>query len=61
MAKPHARCREFEGCHRAPPAGVGDGYLGVPCNWLQHYENLVDPFYAVILHISFSGTQSQAA
>jgi phenylpropionate dioxygenase-like ring-hydroxylating dioxygenase large terminal subunit len=29
----------------------------VPCNWLQHYENLVDPFHVVILHSSFSGTQ----
>jgi nitrite reductase/ring-hydroxylating ferredoxin subunit len=29
----------------------------VPCNWLQHYENLVDPFHVVILHSAFSGTQ----
>ena len=29
----------------------------IPCNWLQHYENLVDPFHVVILHSSFSGTQ----
>ena len=29
----------------------------VPCNWLQHYENLVDPFHVVILHAAFSGTQ----
>jgi hypothetical protein len=29
----------------------------IPCNWLQHYENLVDPFHVVILHGSFSGTQ----
>ena len=28
-----------------------------PCNWLQHYENLVDPFHVPILHSSFSGTQ----
>lgn len=28
-----------------------------PCNWLQHYENLVDPFHVVVLHSSFSGTQ----
>ena len=31
------------------PAGAGDGYLGVPCNLLQHYENLVAPFHIVIL------------
>ena len=22
----------------------------MPCNWLQHDENLVDPFHVVILH-----------
>lgn len=35
----------------------GGGPQVVPCNWLQHYENLVDPFHVVILHSSFSGTQ----
>ena len=35
----------------------GGGPRIVPCNWLQHYENLVDPFHVVILHSSFSGTQ----
>ena len=29
----------------------------IPCNWLQHYDNLVDPFHVVILHATFSGTQ----
>jgi phenylpropionate dioxygenase-like ring-hydroxylating dioxygenase large terminal subunit len=29
----------------------------VPCNWLQHWENVVDPFHVPILHGSFSGTQ----
>ncbi|HVE51811.1 MAG TPA: RHO alpha subunit C-terminal catalytic domain-containing protein, partial [Ramlibacter sp.] len=29
----------------------------IDCNWLQHYENLVDPFHVVVLHSSFSGTQ----
>jgi hypothetical protein len=28
-----------------------------PCNWLQHYENVVDPFHVPILHGSFSGAQ----
>jgi nitrite reductase/ring-hydroxylating ferredoxin subunit len=35
----------------------GGGPKVIPCNWLQHYENLVDPFHVVILHGSFSGTQ----
>lgn len=35
----------------------GGGPRVVPCNWLQHYENLVDPFHVVVLHSSFSGTQ----
>jgi nitrite reductase/ring-hydroxylating ferredoxin subunit len=35
----------------------GGGPAVIPCNWLQHYENLVDPFHVVILHSSFSGTQ----
>lgn len=35
----------------------GGGPRIIDCNWLQHYENLVDPFHVVILHSSFSGTQ----
>ena len=35
----------------------GGGPRIIPCNWLQHYENLVDPFHVVVLHASFSGTQ----
>ena len=35
----------------------GGGPQIIPCNWLQHYENLVDPYHVVILHSSFSGTQ----
>jgi nitrite reductase/ring-hydroxylating ferredoxin subunit len=35
----------------------GGGPRVIPCNWLQHYENLVDPLHVVILHSSFSGTQ----
>jgi nitrite reductase/ring-hydroxylating ferredoxin subunit len=35
----------------------GGGPKVIPCNWLQHYENLVDPFHVVVLHGSFSGTQ----
>jgi nitrite reductase/ring-hydroxylating ferredoxin subunit len=29
----------------------------VPCNWLQHWENVVDPFHVPVLHSSFSGAQ----
>ena len=35
----------------------GGGPQVIPCNWLQHYENIVDPFHVVVLHSSFSGTQ----
>lgn len=35
----------------------GGGPQIIPCNWLQHYDNLVDPFHVVILHSTFSGTQ----
>jgi phenylpropionate dioxygenase-like ring-hydroxylating dioxygenase large terminal subunit len=35
----------------------GGGPQIIPCNWLQHYENLVDPFHVVVLHSAFSGTQ----
>lgn len=37
---------------------IGSGGVVVsPCNWLQHWENVVDPFHVPILHGSFSGTQ----
>jgi phenylpropionate dioxygenase-like ring-hydroxylating dioxygenase large terminal subunit len=35
----------------------GGGPTIIPCNWLQHYENVVDPFHVPILHGSFSGPQ----
>jgi nitrite reductase/ring-hydroxylating ferredoxin subunit len=39
-------------------ASIGSGGPQiVPCNWLQHYENLVDHFHVVVLHSTFSGTQ----
>ena len=28
----------------------GGGPQVIDCNWLQHYENLVDPFHVVVLH-----------
>jgi hypothetical protein len=27
------------------------------CNWLQHYENIVDPFHLLQLHKAISGEQ----
>ena len=33
----------------------------VPCNWLQHFENVVDPLHVPILHGAFSGMQFTAA
>jgi phenylpropionate dioxygenase-like ring-hydroxylating dioxygenase large terminal subunit len=29
----------------------------VPCNWLQDWENVMDPFHVLVLHGSFSGAQ----
>ena len=36
--------------------GSGGGAVA-PCNWLQHYENVADPYHVPILHASFSGDQ----
>jgi phenylpropionate dioxygenase-like ring-hydroxylating dioxygenase large terminal subunit len=38
-------------------AGGDDTREIVPCNWLQDYENIMDPFHVPILHTSFSGAQ----
>ncbi|EJL30780.1 Rieske (2Fe-2S) domain-containing protein [Caulobacter sp. AP07] len=43
---------------QADDSNLGSGGYGVaPCNWLQHFENVVDPFHVPVLHQSFSGTQ----
>ena len=39
----------------------GGGPPIIPCNWLQHFENVVDPFHVPILHGSFSGAQFTSA
>jgi phenylpropionate dioxygenase-like ring-hydroxylating dioxygenase large terminal subunit len=39
----------------------GGGPATIPCNWLQHFENLVDPLHVPILHGAFSGAQFTAA
>ena len=42
----------------ADDSSIGSGGPAiVPCNWLQHFENVMDPFHVPILHGSFSGTQ----
>ncbi|HMN79968.1 MAG TPA: aromatic ring-hydroxylating dioxygenase subunit alpha [Burkholderiaceae bacterium] len=33
------------------------GAVIAPCNWLQHWENVVDPLHVPVLHGWFSGTQ----
>lgn len=33
------------------------GAIVVPCNWLQHWENVMDSYHVPILHGTFSGTQ----
>jgi phenylpropionate dioxygenase-like ring-hydroxylating dioxygenase large terminal subunit len=38
-------------------AGGDDTVDIVPCNWLQDWENIMDPFHVPILHTSFSGVQ----
>lgn len=44
----------------------GTGYGGyvdrvadpvLPYNWLQHWENVIDPFHVYVLHSTFSGVQ----
>jgi len=42
----------------ADDSSIGSGGAQVvPCNWLQHWENVVDPFHVPVLHGSFSGPQ----
>lgn len=38
-------------------AGGDDTAEIVPCNWLQDWENIMDPFHVPILHTTFSGVQ----
>ncbi len=33
------------------------GPVIVPCNWMQSFENVMDPYHVLVLHGSFSGTQ----
>ncbi|HEX9556596.1 MAG TPA: aromatic ring-hydroxylating dioxygenase subunit alpha, partial [Reyranella sp.] len=39
-------------------SSIGSGGIVIaPCNWLQHFENVVDPYHVPILHGAFSGPQ----
>ena len=45
----------------ADDSSIGSGGPAiVPCNWLQHFENVMDPFHVPVLHGSFSGNQFTA-
>jgi phenylpropionate dioxygenase-like ring-hydroxylating dioxygenase large terminal subunit len=39
----------------------GGGPPIIPCNWLQHFENVVDPFHVPVLHAALSGAQFNMA
>jgi phenylpropionate dioxygenase-like ring-hydroxylating dioxygenase large terminal subunit len=41
----------------------GDYAIGFvrDCNWLQHFENVVDPWHVLVLHQSISGDQFDSA
>ena len=42
----------------ADDTSIGSGGDAVaPCNWLQHFENVLDAYHVPILHGNFSGTQ----
>jgi phenylpropionate dioxygenase-like ring-hydroxylating dioxygenase large terminal subunit len=44
--------------HQGTFGGGGDASVDImPCNWLQDWENVMDPFHLPILHTSFSGVQ----
>ena len=39
----------------ADDSSIGSGGIVIaPCNWLQHFENVVDPYHVPILHGTFS-------
>ena len=52
---------ENEKIHPTGPTGFGfgadDTIRAMPCNWLQQYENTMDPFHLTILHSRHSGVQ----
>lgn len=49
------------GHFRIPSLGVRTGDPVLPANWLQFFENSMDPFHALILHMRMTGEQFAAA
>ncbi len=42
----------------ADGTSIGSGGDAIaPCNWFQHWENVMDPYHVAVLHSSFSGIQ----
>lgn len=42
----------------ADDTSIGSGGDPIaPCNWFQHWENVMDPYHVAILHSAFSGIQ----
>lgn len=41
--------------------GRGFRRLVKNCHWLQHYENIVDPWHLLMLHQMISGDQFEGA
>jgi phenylpropionate dioxygenase-like ring-hydroxylating dioxygenase large terminal subunit len=58
---PRYECLEVMGTGEfveADDSSIGSGGIQIaPCNWLQHFENVVDPYHVPILHGTFSGSQ----
>jgi len=58
---PRYECLEVMGPDEfveADDSSIGSGGIVIaPCNWLQHFENVVDPYHVPILHGTFSGPQ----
>lgn len=58
---PRYECLEVMGpgeLVEADDSSIGSGGIVIaPCNWLQHFENVVDPYHVPILHGTFSGPQ----
>src|SRR5260370_13061644 len=50
-------------CRAARHAPVGEYSVGFVknCNWLKHYENIVDPWHLLMLHQMISGDQFEGA
>ena len=43
--------------HDAMSGGFSAKSPGMPCNWLQFWENIMDPYHVYVLHSNFSTVQ----